>query len=58
MSKQNVLVVIYDDYNNQIKSDQNAIGTLTTNIGSPTRRNGIKLIEYMNMGGQIKWKRI
>lgn len=37
--------IIYDDYNSRIPKDQDAIGTLTTNIGSPTPRNGIKLIE-------------
>lgn len=43
-------VVIYDDYNNRISSDQNVIGTLTTNIGVQARRNGIKLIECANLG--------
>lgn len=38
-------VIIYDDYNNRIKADQTVIGTLTTNIGSSTPRNGTKLIE-------------
>ena len=37
--------VIYDDYNQRIPQDQCCIGTLTTNIGSSTPRNGIKLIE-------------
>lgn len=37
--------IIYDDYNSRIPKDQDAIGTLTTNIGSSTPRNGIKLIE-------------
>lgn len=43
--------VIYDDYNGHVKADQTAIGTLTTNIGSSTRRNGTKLIETLNIGG-------
>ena len=37
-------VIIYDDYNNRVKADQTVIGTLTTNIGSSTPRNGTKLI--------------
>lgn len=37
--------IIYDDYNNRIKADQSCIGTLTTNIGSSTPRNGTKIIE-------------
>ena len=48
--------VIYDDYNGHVKADQTAIGTLTTNIGSSTRRNGTKLIETLNIGGAIMWK--
>lgn len=36
--------IIYDDYNNRIKADQSVIGTLTTNIGSSTPRNGTKII--------------
>lgn len=37
--------IIFDDYNQRIPNDQDCIGTLTTNIGSSTPRNGIKLIE-------------
>ena len=37
--------IIYDDYNNRIRADQSCIGTLTTNIGSSTPRNGTKIIE-------------
>ena len=37
--------IIYDDFNNRIKADQSCIGTLTTNIGSSTPRNGTKIIE-------------
>jgi DNA (cytosine-5)-methyltransferase 1 len=36
--------IIYDDYNQSIKADQTAMGTLTTNMGSKTERNGTKLI--------------
>ena len=43
--------VIYDDYNSHVKTDQSTIGTLTTNIGSSTRRNGTKLIETLNTWG-------
>ena len=38
--------VIYDDYNSNIRKDQDTIGTLTTNCGSSTIRNGWKIIEY------------
>ena len=37
--------IIYDDYNSRIRKDQDTIGTLTCNIGSPTPRNGYKIIE-------------
>lgn len=47
--------VIYDDYNSHVKTDQSTIGTLTTNIGSSTRRNGTKLIESI-LGGATIWK--
>lgn len=36
--------IIYDDYNRRIPKNQDYIGTITTNIGSPTPRNGYKLI--------------
>ena len=39
---------IYDDYNSNIPKNQNCIGTLTTNIGSSTIRNRIKLVEKNN----------
>lgn len=38
-------VIVYDDYNQNIPKNQSVIGTITTNIGSSTPRNGIKLIE-------------
>jgi DNA (cytosine-5)-methyltransferase 1 len=38
--------VIYDDYNSNIRKDQDTIGTLTTNCGSSAIRNGWKIIEY------------
>jgi len=37
--------IIYDDYNSNIRKDQNTIGTLTTNCGSSSIRNGWKIIE-------------
>ena len=37
--------IIYDDYNSNIRKDQRTIGTLTTNCGSSTIRNGWKIIE-------------
>ena len=38
--------IIYDDYNSNIRKDQDTIGTLTTNCGSSTIRNGWKIIEH------------
>lgn len=38
-------VAVWDDYNECFPKDQSVIGTITTNIGSPTPRNGIKIIE-------------
>ncbi len=38
-------MIIFDDYNSSIREDQNTIGTLTTNCGSSSERNGYKLIE-------------
>jgi DNA (cytosine-5)-methyltransferase 1 len=37
--------VVYDDYNNQVRTDQNTMGTITRNIGNSAARNGYKLIE-------------
>ena len=37
--------IIYDDYNSNIRNDQDTIGTLTTNCGSSAIRNGWKIIE-------------
>ena len=39
---------IYDDYNSNIRKDQDTIGTLTTNCGSSAIRNGWKVIELSN----------
>ena len=39
-------ITIYDDYNSNIRKDQSTIGTLTTNCGSSTIRNGWKIIEH------------
>ena len=41
--------IIFDDYNQRIPQDQDCIGTLTTNIGSSTPRNGIKIIEPISV---------
>ena len=38
-------VVVYDDYNSSIRADQTTMGTLTTNCGSSSKRNGYKIIE-------------
>ena len=38
--------IVYDDYNSNIRKDQDTIGTLTTNCGSGTIRNGWKIIEH------------
>ncbi len=38
-------LIVYDDYNSTIREDQDTIGTLTTNCGSKSERNGYKLIE-------------
>ena len=46
-------VVIYDDYNSKIREDQDTIGTLTTNCGSSTPRNGYKLIEPICLNGVV-----
>lgn len=37
--------LIYDDYNQNVRKDQNTIGTLTTNCGATAPRNGWKIIE-------------
>lgn len=46
--EKNTDVIIYDDYNSNVPENQDCIGTLTTNIGSSTIRNGIKLVEKNN----------
>ena len=39
-------IIVYDDYNSKIYGGgRELIGTITTNIGSPTPRNGFKIIE-------------
>ena len=40
-------IVVWDDYNQRFPIDQDVMGTITTNIGSSTPRNGIKLIEVL-----------
>ena len=37
--------IVYDDYNSNIRADQDTIGTLTTNCGAQAPRNGWKIIE-------------
>lgn len=37
--------IVYDDYNSNIRADQDTIGTLTTNCGAQASRNGWKIIE-------------
>lgn len=36
---------IYDDYNSNMRKDQNTIGTITTKIGDSGMRSAYKLIE-------------
>lgn len=37
--------IVYDDYNSNIRADQDTIGTLTTNCGAQAPHNGWKIIE-------------
>ena len=37
--------IVYDDYNERIRSDQSTDGALTTTCGNGAPRNGVKLIE-------------
>ncbi len=37
--------IVFDDYNSCVRKDQDTIGTITMNIGSPSPRNGMKIIE-------------
>lgn len=37
--------IVYDDYNRCIRTDQDAINTLTCNCGASAERNGVKIIE-------------
>lgn len=37
--------IVYDDYNSNVRTDQDTIGTLTLNIGKSSFRNAYKLIE-------------
>lgn len=38
-------IVVYDDYNHQIRHDQNTIGTITTTVGQGAIGNSFKIIE-------------
>ena len=44
-SGSDVGVVVYDDYNSNIRTDQTTMGTITTNCGTSALRNGYKIIE-------------
>lgn len=44
-------IIVYDDYNSRIRKEQNTIGTLTTNIGNSSNRNGQKIIEVLDEDG-------
>ena len=44
-SGDDVGVVVYDDYNSQIRADQTTIGTITRNIGVDAPRKSYKIIE-------------
>lgn len=48
-------IVVYDDYNQKIREDQNTIGTLTTNCGSSAERNGFKILEVNYNGTDIDY---
>lgn len=54
-------IIVYDDYNGKIKADQSCIGTITTNIGSSTPRNGTKIIEFNevdNMENELRVRKL
>ena len=38
-------IIIYDDYNSNVRTDQTTIGTITSTIGNRCLRNGYKLID-------------
>ena len=52
INKDTKLPLIFDAYNDRIKVDQNSIGTLTTNIGAFSLRNGTKLITEIDYDNQ------
>lgn len=41
--------IVYDDYNSRIRADQKTMTTLTLNCGSSSTRNGVKIIESINV---------
>ena len=41
--------IVYDDYNHTVRSDQDTIGTLTTNCGNNALGNASKIIEIGNL---------
>ena len=51
-----VKIIIYDDYNSTVVMG-GIIGTITTAIGKPTLRNGIKIIEIRKINGKQIYSR-
>lgn len=49
-------VIIYDDYNRRVKSDQTCIGTVMPNFKSGAARSGTKLIEISD--GPVRVRRL
>ncbi len=43
-------IIVYDDYNQRIPTNQDIIGTITCNVGVSAPRNGFKLIEIQDEG--------
>lgn len=39
-------VILLDDYNQRVPTDQSVMGGVTTQFGNPAPRHGWKLIEY------------
>ena len=38
-------IIVYDDYNSNVRADQTTIGTITSTIANRCLRNGYKLID-------------
>lgn len=43
--ERNKEIIVFDDYNNCVKSDQSTVGTLTHTCGNSAIRNGVKIVE-------------